>query len=640
MLKNKISQITNCNLSSQFFLITCCSIIFFLSIFLRSQIDIGADTGIYLNIAKKISKGGKYYYDFFESNFPLSFYFYYWQYEVAQLLNLSQIIFSEIVINFLALASIFWSTKILQKTTIYQNRAHYNLIIIGYFLSFFLRPLALQIGEFGTKTSLLLILFYPYLSFSFERKFAFKKSELFQRGILMGLIPCLKPHYLILILFLELRIFFVKESRAYLDKITMIIIGGFYLVLMLKFTPEFFEFMVPMWPKVYSSYNDGSLFVENIWQHLGARIAIFSLIFLIFSRLNFDKNDQILSLAFIAASTLIILENIGTIDQIVVFFAVTTICFLKFGYDLFRSKTINFYENKFIILCLFLLPIFEPNIFYSTIFGLSGIVSIWWFVVLIYSLILFKRAKIKDKIMFYPLFFGLFILTFLAAKFFGSFAFISANLFSLLVILFFFEPKFFWRFSPISIFILSATISCLFYSYVTSIVVGFKGGKYTSPNQLSDVMVYYSKIYAPKKTDETLVISDLNLHRFPLLNYLEKEDSQKHHVSSILAEKGSSGSYKMFSSRNSDEIFAMSYLLSDTKNQMHKAKIIFVNNTPQSLNKGSKCLIGTLEYYLLDPEFRKLFFKNFIFKNRIILLNADKSKAGKVIYDFEIYTRK
>jgi hypothetical protein len=622
------------------FLTIFCATIFCLSVFLRSQIDIGADTGIYLNIAKKISKGGKYYYDFFESNFPLSFYFYYLQYELAQLLDLNQILLSEFVINLLALGSIFWSGKILQKTTIYQNKAHYNLIIIGYFLSFFLRPYALQIGEFGTKTSLLLILFYPYLSFSFERILAFSKSELLQRGILMGLIPCLKPHYLILILCLELRILFMRESRVYLDKITMGIVGLFYLILMIKFTPEFFEFIVPMWPKIYSSYNDGELFAQNIWKHLGARIAIFSLIFLAFSRRNLDKNDKVLCLAFVASSVLIILENIGTVDQIVVFFAVATICFLKFIYDFLRSGEVKIHENKFIILCLFLLPIFESDIFYPVIFGLSGVVNVWWMMAFGYSLFLFKKAKISDKIIFYPLLLTLFILTILALKFFGNFAFIAANLFSLLIILFFFEPKFFPRLSSLSIFVLSAATSFLFYSYVLAISESIKGGKYTSPNQLSDAMVYYSKIYAPEKTDETLVISNLNLHRFPLLNYLEKEDKQKYHVASLASDKGSSGNFKMFSSSNLDEILTTSYLLDDVKNQMSEVKIIFVNNAPQLLNKEKKCLIGTLEYYFLDPEFRKLFFKYFNFKNRVILLNKDKSMAEKVIYDFEIYTKK
>ena len=144
-----------------------------------------------------MAQGGRYYYDFFESNFPLSFYFYALQYKISVLLGISPIIMSEIVINSLALLSILWSAQILKRSTISDNSAHFNLIIISFFLSFFLRANAIQLGEFGTKTSLLLICLYPYISFSFERKVAFEKSELIGRGILMGLMPCIKPHYLV-----------------------------------------------------------------------------------------------------------------------------------------------------------------------------------------------------------------------------------------------------------------------------------------------------------------------------------------------------------------------------------------------------------------------------------------------------------
>ena len=73
--------------SSRYFLFSVCAAIFLLSIFLRSFIDIGADTAIYIDVGRKIAKGGKYYYDFFESNFPISFYFYALQSHLSSLLN-------------------------------------------------------------------------------------------------------------------------------------------------------------------------------------------------------------------------------------------------------------------------------------------------------------------------------------------------------------------------------------------------------------------------------------------------------------------------------------------------------------------------------------------------------------------------
>ena len=668
---------------SKYFLNFSCLAIFLLSIFLRSTTDIGADTGIYLNLAKKISRGGKYYYDFFESNFPLSFYFYYLQYEIAQLLHLSPIILSEIVINSLALGAIFWSAKILEKTTINNNKAHYNLMIVSYFLSFFLRPYALQYGEFGTKTSLLLIALYPYLSFSFERKIALTKKELIQRGCLMGLMPCIKPHYLILILFIELKYFFQKKplnvtpsnDGVHLDKLVMILIGALYLFLMLKFTPEFFEFIVPMWPKTYSAYDDYHVFLKNLWGHFGARICVFSFIFLIFSRLKADQNDKILVLLFAGASTLIVLENIGTADQIVVFYAAITICFLKFSFDLIRSKKILFSENKFIICCLAFLPLFDLKILPATIFGLDGFITIWWVFALFYPSILALKLEKNQRRKLLPtpkiILFIFIILALLTASIFalqycGGWACITINLTSLLVTLLFFEKKIAFKlsekFSVLSVFVIVTAMSCLFYSYVTSIVVTAQhSDPKATPSKLYDMIAYYSLKNAPEKEDGILMISSLNLYQFPLLNYLEKEDYQKYHVASLQADRGVAGSGKMFETGDLDQVFTLSYLFDDVKSQAKnpKVKVIFVNNSPEILDRDDRCLINTLEYYFSDPEFKKIFLQNFHFENhpiitrevdavkKVNLITGEKDSVfdalepttKRVSHDFEVYLR-
>ena len=222
-------------IGSDLFLLSSCAAIFLLSIFLRSTIDIGADTGIYISLGKKIFDGGKYYYDFFESNFPISFYLYALEYQLSSLLYISPIILSEIVINLLALLSIFWSAKILKNTTIYENKVHYNSLIIAYCLTFFLRHPALNIGEFGTKTSLLLIGLYPYISYSFTRRAEFAMRDMICRGCLMGFIPMIKPHYLVFIIFIEFYKFFQTKSLKFLaelDKLIACVIGVIYLFLM------------------------------------------------------------------------------------------------------------------------------------------------------------------------------------------------------------------------------------------------------------------------------------------------------------------------------------------------------------------------------------------------------------------------
>jgi len=677
-MREKIIKISLSDVfSSQIFLLISCAAIFLISILLRSIIDIGADTGVYLNLGEKIANGGRYYYDFFESNFPISFYFYSLQFHTSNLLHVSPIILSEIVINLLALTSIFWSAKILQKTTIYENKIHYNSLIIAYFLTFFLRQQALQIGEFGTKTSLVLTLLYPYISYSFERKTEFTTKDLICRGCLMGLMPTIKPHYLVLIIFVECYKFFQKKSLKFfveLDKLIMCLIGALYLFLMIKFTPEFFEFIVPMWPKNYSAYNDYKVFLDNSWRHLASRIAISSFVFLIFSRLKITENDKILALFFSGASVLLVLENIGTIDQVVTFYAIATICVAKFLADLFFSEKFLLSENKFIIANLFLLPLFDLEILQAAVFGLGGFVNIWWLMALIYPIFLIKKIKksalqktlIKNLFYLVPLYFLLLICAILTLKYQGGWVYIAFNLSLLFIALFFFEKKvyskFSSRFSSLSVFVIFASISCLFYAYVASIFsVINSDNRFTSPNKFTDAIVYYSKTYAPNKEDSSVMVSIWIAHQFPLANYLQKGNQQKFHISSIQSNAGLAGSSAMFPIGDTDRVFTLSYLFDDMKTQVKNpnTKIIFINNTLGDLSNNNRCLIGTLEYYFLDPEFKKIFLKNFHFQNRI-LINKKITPTKKVsfitgekpsifdkieltttrpIYDFEVYVR-
>jgi hypothetical protein len=58
------------------------------------------------------------------------------------------------------------------------------------------------------------------------------------------------------------------------------------------------------------------------------------------------------------------------------------------------------------------------------------------------------------------------------------------------------------------------------------------------PNKVSDFMTYYSHEYAPKKEDGIMVLSTGIWHQFPLLNYLQKINYSKFHVSAAQADQG------------------------------------------------------------------------------------------------------
>ena len=691
MSKNKIINKFNQIISAKIFLIISCAVIFCLSIFLRSIIDIGPDTGVYLDLGREIARGGRYYYDFFESNFPLSFYIYAAQYHISNWTGISPIITSEIFINLFAVLSILWSAQILKKSTIYKNRAHYNLIVISYFLGFFIRANVIQLGEFGTKSSFLLLCLYPYISFSFERLTPFSRKELIQRGIMMGLIPCFKPHYLIFAIFIEAHRFWQKKSQGNflkffieLDKLVMLFIGMIYLFLMMKITPDFLEFVVPMWPKIYKAYDDFKVFFDNVLHRIAAPTAMFCFIFLGFSRLKFTPNDRILFLLFCAVSSLAVLENIGTIDQLGVIYAIFTTCFLKIFYDLVMSQKYSFRENKFIISVLIIWPIFDMEVLPGAILGLSGFINVWWLFAAVYPFIFFYQLKKKSPRKFAKFksknltalkifcavltYFVMLTSTLLSLKYLGGWGFMVTNLFFLFFVLFFFEKlygRFEEKFSPFAVFTITVSISCLLYAYILPLSNLIPSKHFdTFPNKLSNKIAYYSALYAPKKEDGFLVFSDLIVHQFPILNYLDKENYHTNHVVMLMAQRGFLGSSAAFpENKDREMVFTLDYIFEDLKKQIanKNVKILFINQGNRVFYRKDRCLIGFLEYYFYDPEFRKIFFENFRFENRIltsvdvknpikkIVINGEEEKdifdevkpASETIrYDFEVYVRR
>ena len=165
---------------------------------------------------------------------------------------------AEIFVNCCALISIFFASKNLKRTKIYEDKIQFNLTIICFFFSFFLRPYGLHLAEFGTKSSYFLILFYPYLALILIDKKELLKKDLIIRGVLMGLIVCLKPHYLIFIALIEIYFGIKYRSIRYffeIDKLILALILSIYFILIQKIHPNFFEYVVPMWSSYFQTYK-------------------------------------------------------------------------------------------------------------------------------------------------------------------------------------------------------------------------------------------------------------------------------------------------------------------------------------------------------------------------------------------------
>ena len=365
---DKIANILIVLIASRYFLYFTTTIITLVSVFVRSLNDIGTDTAIYLYLGEKIAKGAIYYKDFFETNFPISFYIYALQYRIASFFAINPIIFSDFFINITALISLFFTTKILQKTTIFKDKIAYNLLIIGFYLGFFIRYPAIELLEFGTKSSFLAILFYPYFALSLQRETALTTSEKLIRGLLGGLIPCFKPHYLIYIIAIELvKWRFDKHSKnsqnksvfnfsffIQLDKIIILGVGVVYLFIIWLFIPEFLEMV-----KIFSNYYPGHQFSTALNNLLNIAVKYYFILYLL--PFLIFKNQQKLNfwlIFFILISGLFCLklEGVFSIDQEGAVIAMITGPILLLARYFFNSKYFSLHKNIFSISLLILLP--------------------------------------------------------------------------------------------------------------------------------------------------------------------------------------------------------------------------------------------------------------------------------------------
>ncbi len=625
---------------SHFFLKVTLAVIFLLSIFLRSRIDVGGDSAVNIDLAAKIARGGKYYYDFFESNFPLTLWITVIPYFLAKLLNINPLITADFFVNLLGIISLFCSARILAKSTLRQD--HQNLLIISFALGFFLRIHALEANEFVTKVSFLLALFFPYLSYSFARKAALTKTDLIWRGTCAGMLCCLKPHYIFLPLLIEIDRFWQKKSLKFfleLDKLVIGAVGLVYLLLMLKFTPEFFEFIIPMSSFVYYVYNDLSYFWKNILHHFSSKIIFFAGFFLVFLKQKFTAEDRILFLVFSAASLIILLENLGSVDQEACFSALTIPVFIKIFYDFTKSKNFDFSRIKIPVILLTVFLIFEP----SSILTLTKTTLPWWVIAL--TIIILGRFRTGTR----PLLALVFSLTafILALAIAIKIATINQNAFmafseiAFLIFLFFNQrnKKSFSTPFACAQFILIFSIA----SYLlTSITSAYRGDYiFKSPDFLSDKIISYSKANLKNDSDQISIWSYFISESFPALTYLGKVNNYLNHTAGVLYANIGDGFFERHSDDKSSKDFVLNYFFNDVKKQIKNKnmKIIFVY-------KNDPCRIGFLENYFHDKEFKKDFLENYHFAGSFFAIKEIAELRNldlpiyRLNYDFEIYARK
>jgi hypothetical protein len=623
-----------------------------LSILIRSTRDIGHDSAAYLEITQKFLNGGKYYFDFFENNLPLVFYFLSLAQIPAKFFAINPIIALEIFSNLVGILALYFSSRILKRSHFSKDQTTFNIIILAFACGFFLRVLTLSFNEFGTKSTFYLALAMPYISFwLLERS---KKSDQIIAGIIAALIFCLKPHYGILVIVFELARLFEKKSIKPIFRlqnyVTLALLVSYLVFLFLHF-PDYIS-TIPSFSKIYFNNCFGIFYV--------IKEDLLPFVFLMVLCFSFVKKPGLLKALFIASlgSLLVVIaELIGGLDQRFAFYSLSLPFFILLFVEIVKNNYINWRRDFLALLIIFLIPQFDKTIFTAIIFNLG---AFWW----VFAMILSAKWRyiLKNENLQTGGFLGRY---FLQRNFISWFCFVALTIFTIVLV---FNKKtavLCWFLSTIILILLirfyqnlyqkffatkkfsqfSACIIFTVFSYFLNLHVVAIFDQSSATNYANDEMIKTVKNNT-KNDDEIEVIAHSIPGIYPMINYAGKENKLPYLQLFFLYEK-----IKSKSKINSVE----NYLFLRIKEQMlnPKNQLLFIENKGSMVD--NLCLIGFLEYYFYDPEFKKIFLQNYTFLNRIIQhknlekkveLYADEenlniSKSPRIIErEIEVYVKK
>ena len=627
-------------------------VIIALSILIRSTRDIGHDSAACLEITQKFLNGGKYYFDFFENNLPLVFYFLSLAQIPAKFFAINPIIALEIFTNLVGILALYFTAKILKRSPAIKDQTTFNIIILAFAWGFFLRVFTLPFNEFGTKSTFYLALAMPYISFwLLERP---KKSDQIIAGIIAALIFCLKPHYGILVIVFELVRLFEKKSIKPIFRLQNYVTFAllvFYLVFLFLHFPDYIA-AIPSFSKIY--------FNGHFYIFFAIKEDVLPFVFLMVLCFSFIKKTVLLKTFFIAslASIMVVIsELVGGIDQRFAFYSLSLPFFILLFVEIVKNNYINWRRDFLALLLIFLIPQFDKTIFTAIIFNLG---AFWWIFAMILSVK--WRDILKNENLQTGGFFGRY---FLQRNFISWLCFSALTIFTIVLLFNKKTADLSWFLSTIILILLvrfyqnlyqkffatkkfsqfSACIIFIVFSYFLSLHVFAIFDQSHATNYANDEMIKTVKNNT-KNDDEIEVIANTILGTYPMINYAGKQNKLPSLQLFFLYEKINNKS-KINNVEN--------YLFLRIKEQMlnPKNQLLFIENKVTHID--NLCAIGFLEYYFYDPEFKKIFLQNYTFLNRIIQYkNLDKkielyadeknlniSKSSRIIdREIEVYVRK
>ncbi|MBU6140793.1 MAG: hypothetical protein KGP29_04465 [Proteobacteria bacterium] len=600
------------------------------SILTQSSRDLGHDSATYPEIAQKILDGGKYFYDFIESNLPLNFVLTMIPVLLAKFFEFNVFATAEIFWNLLGILSIYFSSIILTRSDLARDRTIFNLLILSFTAGFFWRVFTLQFNEFGTKTTYLLAILFPYISYHLLEEKNLKKIDQILIGFLAALLFCLKPHYGIFAIVFECAKIIKKRNFLSVfclrNYVSLVVLIG-YVVALFYFFPDYIDGLSKLMATYYGNAHNllFSMFNRDL----------FPILLLIFLCKNFLAAEKILSQIFlpvIASALLILLELIGGLDQRFIFYSTSLPFVVLVIFFLIKNQFINWRRDWWVLLLILFLPQFDPQ----KIFFVALSLPYFWG---IFAFLLWQKWRKFFMIswaskIYFTGFFFLIGAALRTKEFFEiSFIFSSAILISLLswnqkMHEKFFAKKELSRLSSSAIFLVLSYWISLNLAAIFNLQFYEDSYKFKSPNHFTSEVIKSIKHYSNK--DESIIsISSGIPGIYPMITYAGKKNELPFLQYAVL-----------FNQINEDKNSGSEYVISRLKEELKspKNKLVFVEIWHHI--DDEKCSIEFLEYYFRDAEFKKIFLENYVFLTRITNALKPSPDLNIINRDAEVYIRK
>lgn len=313
---------------------------------------ISADSALYLELAYKMLTGKSYYEDFFEFNTPMAIASYIPPVALAKSLGLNAITVSILYTQLLCIASIGLIHCFIHEDKGLGKPLYYNSLVLSLFVVFSYPLPVLWFNGLTTKSIIFCCCFTPYIfaSYRYIQHRQYDKFDILC-GLFLGIALCLKPHYVIFPLCIELYVSYKTKSlfswwRSH--NIIALLVLAFYSFLLIFIFPNYLFKNLPLAFVFYpgTQYSIGNV-LSSVASILISNIIAFALVIALWKHIKRLHGAKIIFIPTIASYLVLSSEGLISYDQtslpffffwLFLLYSLTSYVFNKESWDMLSRK--------------------------------------------------------------------------------------------------------------------------------------------------------------------------------------------------------------------------------------------------------------------------------------------------------------